>query len=245
MSKDFGGLPADADEQMAVGLRIIENAHRNRVESLLNELKALRSSVEEKTTALTSSQRRNNVLESELIEHKQKQTQLLDENAKLLTTIKRLQKDVTRLEAVRQAVLSSINGEPQDGPVTDIYKSDDYLRSSAPVTMRELQIENDSYNQARLSPARSNVNGHSSNFRAAPNSAAMASGGDDDAREFFKMARSVLTSECFRVFLDHIKRLNAHETTRDETLMAADRLFGDSHPELLGQFKILLDRHSQ
>lgn len=247
-------------EQMAVGLRIIENAHRNRVESLVNELKALRINLEEKTNSvcyfivinsfkLSNAQRRNNALESELIENKQKQTQLLDENAKLLTTIKRLQRDVTRLEAVRQAVLTSINGENGEPGSNDIYKSEDYLRSSAPVTLRELQMD-DAYHPSqaatRLSPARSNSNIFAPQHMNRSDSVSQQQHGVDevDGRAFFKMARSLLTADCFKSFLDHIKKLNSHEQTRDETLLAAHRLFGDSHSDLLNQFKLLLDRHS-
>lgn len=65
-----------------------------------------------------------------------------------------------------------------------------------------------------------------------------------DGKEFFQQARAKLSYEQFSEFLKEIKRLNAGEQSREATLEAASRIFGEGNGELYTAFDALLSRHT-
>eukprot|EP01066_Platyproteum_vivax_P015060 Platyproteum_vivax@DN669_c0_g1_i1.p1 len=134
---DLSWLPSDAEEQLSLGFRIISNAYKNRVHSLEAECRNLKQQMEEKHAQYTAIHKKNSLLEVELIESHQRANQLAEENKNLIFSSKKLHRDIHRLESLKQAVLSSIQGDMPDED-TKAYSSIDHLHQSAPLTMQEI-----------------------------------------------------------------------------------------------------------
>ncbi|KAJ7552226.1 hypothetical protein O6H91_06G047000 [Diphasiastrum complanatum] len=64
-----------------------------------------------------------------------------------------------------------------------------------------------------------------------------------DGMEFFLQARNRLSYEQFSAFMANIRELNAHRRTREETLRAADEIFGPENNDLYKSFENLQSRH--
>nr|BAN64841.1 conserved hypothetical protein [Babesia bovis] len=138
-SLDLSWLPSDADEQLALGFRIISNAYKTRVTSLEAEIRTVRAAAAEKAEHLAAFQKKYSSLEVQLIECTQRGNQLADENRNLVATIKKLQRDIDRLESLKRAVLHSIQEDRGDSDQDyKYYSTDDMLHSTAPRTMIEL-----------------------------------------------------------------------------------------------------------
>eukprot|EP00920_Eleutheroschizon_duboscqi_P019027 GHVT01045152.1.p1 GENE.GHVT01045152.1~~GHVT01045152.1.p1 ORF type:complete len:209 (-),score=37.90 GHVT01045152.1:1484-2110(-) len=95
-------------EQLALGFRIVSNAYRTRVAAQEGEIRSLKAQNAEKSEQVQSLQKKNSGLEVQLIEATQRGNQLADENKQLIATIKKLHKDINRLESLKKAVLNSI-----------------------------------------------------------------------------------------------------------------------------------------
>ncbi|SBS83740.1 conserved Plasmodium protein, unknown function [Plasmodium malariae] len=108
---DLSWLPSDADEQLALGFKIVTNAYKTRVTSQEAEIRSLKGQLTEKLEQLSSIQKKYSNLEVQLIESTQRGNQLADENKQLITTIKKLNRDIDRLENLKKAVLNSIQEE--------------------------------------------------------------------------------------------------------------------------------------
>eukprot|EP00920_Eleutheroschizon_duboscqi_P019026 GHVT01045151.1.p1 GENE.GHVT01045151.1~~GHVT01045151.1.p1 ORF type:complete len:176 (-),score=41.94 GHVT01045151.1:1484-2011(-) len=105
---DLSWLPSDSEEQLALGFRIVSNAYRTRVAAQEGEIRSLKAQNAEKSEQVQSLQKKNSGLEVQLIEATQRGNQLADENKQLIATIKKLHKDINRLESLKKAVLNSI-----------------------------------------------------------------------------------------------------------------------------------------
>ncbi|SBS92099.1 conserved Plasmodium protein, unknown function [Plasmodium ovale curtisi] len=116
---DLSWLPSDADEQLALGFKIVTNAYKTRVTSQEAEIRSLKGQLTEKLEQLSSIQKKYSNLEVQLIESTQRGNQLADENKQLITTIKKLNRDIDRLENLKKAVLNSIQEEHE---VEDAHK---------------------------------------------------------------------------------------------------------------------------
>merc|ERR1719482_2069504 len=84
--KEMSWLPEQHEEQLQLGFRIIQNAFKNKVHAMEQELRAMRHSNEEKTQNITGLQKKNSALEVELIEAHQRAQQLAEENKDGTTT---------------------------------------------------------------------------------------------------------------------------------------------------------------
>lgn len=62
-------------------------------------------------------------------------------------------------------------------------------------------------------------------------------GSGRDGREFFKVARGVLSYDEFTSLLWHVRAYNNREQSRQRTFEALDQLFGRKHPQLFNQFE--------
>eukprot|EP00923_Selenidium_pygospionis_P029466 GHVN01052564.1.p3 GENE.GHVN01052564.1~~GHVN01052564.1.p3 ORF type:complete len:198 (-),score=26.37 GHVN01052564.1:1625-2218(-) len=139
-STDLNWLPSDAEEQLSLGFRIISNAYKTRVQSLEAESRGLKHQLEDKANALTALQKKHSSLEVEMIEIHQRASQLGEENKSLINTVKKLHRDIQRLESLKQAVLNSIQSEERDDE-SRMYLTGDYLQTAAPLTMQDLNGE--------------------------------------------------------------------------------------------------------
>lgn len=250
-------MPQDHEDQLALGMRIVQTAFSNKVASLEQEIRGLRLTCEEQRANVTALQKKNSSLEVELVESHQRSQQLAEENKELFKTVGSLRKQIGRLEHLKAAVLSSIQDDHEkeaDMGDTRALMSDEYIRQSNPLTMAAVSgfgagggFGNSSIggNPATLrqpspSPAQVGNYGGGGGFGAPP-----PQGGASpqiDGKAFFRQARSKLSSEAFNQFLASIKRLNSQQQTREETLDEARRLFGPENSDLYQDFEGLLNR---
>merc|ERR1712070_634499 len=127
------------EEQLQLGFRIIQNAFKNKVHAMEQEIRALRHSNEEKTQTVSGLQKKNSALEVELIEAHQRAQQLAEENKELLKTVNGLNKHIKRLEDLKAKVMSSIQDEQSQenefGSSAKLYTSEGFLQGAAPLSM--------------------------------------------------------------------------------------------------------------
>eukprot|EP01067_Filipodium_phascolosomae_P005581 Filipodium_phascolosomae@DN3657_c0_g1_i1.p1 len=249
---DLSWLPKEPEEQLLLGFRIVETAYKTRVHTLESDCRTYQKQLDEATANLTAMQKRYSMLEGEMLTVRQRATQLSDENTRLVSTVRKLQQDVGRLENVKKMVLNSIqDGEnPEDDH--SYYKDDEFVSKHAPLTMQELQKSLGRSASPKLGPQ--NLAGQS--FGSAPRTSPMNKSVDDsttideaahgivDGKKFFRVARGTLSYEQFSLFLNNIKLLNKGEQTKEETLMQAQHIFGQEHQDLFTKFQVLLSRHS-
>jgi len=245
-----GTLPQDHEDQMQLGIRIIQTAYQNKVASMEQEIRGLRLTTEEQRANMTALQKKNSALEVELVESHQRAQQLAEENKELFKTVGSLRKQIGRLEHLKSAVLSSIQDDAEkEAEIGDTRAtlSEDYLRSATPLTAGAMgfgglpqlgsQVNYSSFGapaplQAPLSPKPPGFGGGGGGSPNAP----------VDGKAFFRQVRAVVTHEAFNQFLQSIKRLNNQQQTREETLDEARRLFGPQNQALYADFESLLNR---
>ncbi|CAE8737320.1 unnamed protein product, partial [Polarella glacialis] len=68
------------EDQMSLGIRIITTAFQNKMNSLEQEIRGLRITLEEQRTNVGTLQRKNSGMEVELVESHQRSQQLAEEN---------------------------------------------------------------------------------------------------------------------------------------------------------------------
>mmetsp|Transcript_88005 Transcript_88005/g.247320 ORF Transcript_88005/g.247320 Transcript_88005/m.247320 type:complete len:271 (+) Transcript_88005:165-977(+) len=256
-------LHEDHEDQMQLGIRIITSAFTNKMNSLDQEIRGMRLTCEEQRSNVASLHKKNSALEVELVEGHQRAQQLQEENKELFKTVGSLRKQIARLEALKSAVLSSIQDDAvQEAELGDtkVLMSEEFLRAATPLTTRELghsSGQTDSRGVAALpslSAALPQRDAPQEPLNYGGNSGPMGGltstspGGDQaspaiDGKQFFRQARNRLSYEAFNLFLASIKRLNNQTQTREETLEEARRIFGTELHELYKDFEALLNRH--
>ncbi|CDR96335.1 hypothetical protein, conserved [Babesia bigemina] len=237
-SLDLTWLPSDADEQLALGFRIISNAYKTRVTSLEAEIRTVRAAVAEKSEHLAAFQKKYSSLEVQLIECTQRGNQLAEENRNLVAQIKKLQRDINRLETLKRAVLHSIQ---EDG--TDVeadhryYNADDLLHSAAPRTMIELSgadtVESAFIKRFGGKP------GFSGTTSTTPTTNMNYEKGTVDGRNFLNVARATLNPDDMNGILSIIKKFNGQQLSKENALASARQLLGENNAKLYEEFKQL------
>merc|ERR1719399_2204679 len=132
-----GTLPQDHEDQLQLGMRIIQSAYQNKVAAMEQEIRGLRLTTEEQRANMSALQKKNSALEVELVESHQRSQQLAEENQELFKTVGSLRKQIGRLEHLKAAVMSSIqdNAEKEvEMGDTRGFMSDEYLQQATPLT---------------------------------------------------------------------------------------------------------------
>ena len=175
----------------------------------------------------------------------EKTKQVLDDQSKLVAkknaliqTVKKLNRDVAKLESFKRHLLQTLQDEEdsKDSMNLGIDLASDRMISNV------------------LSSASSPIVGGSqmptmtpANNGASPEAKAGGSPGAGtpkvDGKEFFRNARSRLGYDDFSQFLQNIKELNAGRQTREETLNKAQEIFKSQNADLYKTFEGLLSRH--
>ncbi|XP_073134832.1 uncharacterized protein At4g15545 [Henckelia pumila] len=117
-------LPADPFEQLDVARKITSIALSTRVNALESEASMLRQELAHKDTIVSSLESQIESLDASLSEASDKLAQvqqekesLMKENVQLSTTVKKLNRDVSRLEAFRKTLMRSLQDE-EDNPAS-------------------------------------------------------------------------------------------------------------------------------
>lgn len=245
-----GTLPQDHEDQLQLGVRIVQSAFANKVQSLEQEIRGLRLTCEEQRANAASLQKKNSALEVELVESHQRSQQLAEENKELFKTVGSLRKQIGRLEHLKAAVMSSIQDdatkEAEQGD-TRAFMTDEYLRTAAPLTSGYGMTPPGARPQSNIGmdralPFDAGRGGGAAMSSLGGGGAGGGSPAPVDGKAFFRQARLKLQHEAFNQFLASIKRLNNQEQTREETLAEARRLFGAENNDLYNDFENLLNR---
>ncbi|XP_075521712.1 uncharacterized protein At4g15545 [Primulina tabacum] len=115
-------LPADPFEQLDVARKITSIALSTRVNALESEASVLRQEVARKDTLISNLESQIESLEASLDDAsdklgqvQQEKERLMKENTQLSSTVKKLNRDVTKLEAFRKTLMRSLQDE-EDNP---------------------------------------------------------------------------------------------------------------------------------
>jgi len=276
-------LPQDHEDQMQLGIRIIQSAYQNKVQFLEQEIRGLRMTCEEQRGTCTNLQQKSSALQVELVESHQRSQQLAEENKELFKTVGSLRKQLGRLEMLKNSIISTVQEDDERQAElgdTRATTSVDYVNAAAPLTanyamgvdFRSLtagghppllganrQVHHEPMQQqfsqslvpsgqiaggygGMTSPSFGDAHGVAQHGPGSPAGVPASSPGVIDGKAFFRQARGKLSYEAFNQFLQSIKRLNAQQQTREETLGEARRIFGPSLGELYADFENLLNK---
>ncbi|CAE6968409.1 unnamed protein product [Symbiodinium natans] len=253
----------NSEDQIAVGVQIIQRAFQRKVNSLDQEIKKMELTCEEHRANVASLDRKNSALQVELVETKERWEQLQDEEKELYKTLGSLKKQILRLESLKAAVLKEIQDDQHKEAELGELKalmSDEYFRGTMPLTAGELGYGHTSAAPSRHEGLRAPKFGTQATFPQAPTEPIAAappplqappreaprpaaSSPVVDGKAFFRLARTKLPIEDFNKFLASIKRLNNQQQTREETLREASIIFGPDRSDLFRDFETLLSRH--
>mmetsp|Transcript_71293 Transcript_71293/g.133353 ORF Transcript_71293/g.133353 Transcript_71293/m.133353 type:complete len:266 (-) Transcript_71293:197-994(-) len=261
---DYMGKPTDSplqenhEDQLALGLKLITTAFQTKMHNLEQEIKGLRITTEEQRNNVAVLQKKNSNLEVELVECHQRATQLAEEKQELFKTKSQLQKQISRLEHLKAAVMSSIQEDAAheaDMGEARLAMSEEYLKGALPLTAAEMGLAP----PVRAMPPMSGLPHYQDHSSAVPSMGASHYGGGGpfshvppvaeaspsmvDGKAFFRTARSRLSYEAFNQFLASIKRLNNQQQSREDTLEEARHIFGVENQDLYRDFESLLNRH--
>ncbi|KAL8515458.1 hypothetical protein ACS0TY_014232 [Phlomoides rotata] len=117
-------LPSDPFEQLDVARKITSIALSARVDSLESEISELRHELADRDNVIAGLESQLQSVDASLNEAsdklaaaQQEKDDLMTENAQLSSTVKKLNRDVTRLEAFRKTLMRSLQ-EDEDNPAT-------------------------------------------------------------------------------------------------------------------------------
>jgi hypothetical protein len=161
----------------------------------------------------------------------------------LIDTVKKLNRDVAKLEAFKKDLLQHLQEDEVGGlnlAAVDLSSErllNEVLTSSAlkgPYTSSYSSSPARAY-QAIPSPSLSPSHFSTSDAATTPLNV--------DGKQFFSLARSKLSYEAFSSFLHNIKELNAGRQTKEMTLMRCKEVFGaQGHEQLYVTFEQLLNK---
>lgn len=250
-------LPTDPDQQLELAHRLASLAFTSKAAQLEAENAQLRQSVMQRQSQIKALERRVTNLELEVNEAQEKARQSLEEQTKLvgeknalINTVKKLNRDLAKLDNFKRNLLQTLQ---DDEDVKDQlaagadYTSDRLVSSVLSSVHAESPAPTAAVpaTPASAAPdAGANV-GLSPSMYATPGSGASPDGAGArvDGKEFFRQARARLQYEQFSQFLQNIKELNAHKQDRDQTLARAKEIFGSDNADLYQAFEALLSRH--
>ena len=262
-------LPQDAYDMLDLAHRITAHAYTQRVALLEQETQRLQQQSVQKVSQIKALERRVENLVMEVNEANEKarqymeeQTKLVGEKNALIGTVKKLNRDVSKLENFKRNLLQSLQDDDEGG-IKDISSlgtdiSSERLVSNvlssargtpAPPAQPDLRTPAPPTSaMAGMAPTPA-ASGFSGSPRMAPTPAVTGLSPPPgasprvDGKEFFRQARARLGYEEFSQFLQNIKELNAGRQSREDTLHKAEEIFGAGNADLFRSFESLLSRH--
>ena len=252
-------LPSEPYDQLDLAHRINAYAYTQKVAVLESESSQLRNQLTQRNNAVKTLERRIENLVMEVSDANDKVRQSVEDQAKLvaeknalITTIKKLNRDVAKLESFKRHLLQTLQDEDdaKDTSQLGVDLASDRLISNVLSSASSPRMAGGAASMAAMmSPAA--PAGVAPSFAASPaaKSPAFAPGSASrqspkiDGKEFFRSARSRLGYDDFSHFLQNIKELNAGRQTREDTLRKAQEIFKDNNQDLYRTFEGLLSRH--
>ena len=247
-------------------------------QSLAKERDALKEQCAEMQMRSKQLERRVASMEDELHDAADKAAMAMEERDKLtaektalINTVKKLNREVAKLDAFKRNLAQTLADAGEDGAgagdaagerlVTSVLASAESNPSNgfSPQRGSSSRYGGSRTSASERSPERVSRRVSAANSpapgggasplggarggREGPADADAANGPKVDGKAFFREARARLSYEHFSEFLQNIKELNAHKQTRAETLARADDIFGESNKDLFRAFETLLVKH--
>ena len=249
------GIPDEAEDKIQYAFRMILEAHRGRTMTNDNEIRSLRQTIEELKVANANLTKKYAAAEREIMEQQHRNQVLSKDNDNLAMANRQLLQRCEKYKRIQQTFSEALenSGHEDDLPPMPTISSD-YSRP----TFTSTNLSSSAAPIGHLSPKtmsaapieRNNSNGSTSGIAQQPSAVApqpVASSFDSngkDGKQFFRIVRTRLPFESFTNFLNIIKKLNAHEHTRESALEEAKKIFGTENQDLLGDFQSLISRHT-
>ena len=258
-------LPRDPEEQLRLGVRVVEVAFEEKARILEAELGQLRAYGKERQNAVTVLERRVCELEASVAQGEQRHAALQSEHtalradkASLQQEVRALHERLNKLHDFKRSILQSIKDDDgsgadamagaasaaaaaYDAPLDDRAVSG--YGAPRPYAPPSSAVSSAAASPAGLFPPAGGAVSTPCSAGAPHSPAGQASSELADGKDFFRQARLRLTYEQFNAFLASIKKLNDHSQTRDETLAQAQEIFGADGHDLFVAFRNLLSKH--
>merc|ERR1711939_440638 len=121
----LSSLPADAEQQLEVGLHVLRHAFRKKVKELETDNANMRQLSKEKQNQVVMPEQKIASLEGVVDDMTRRAKELASENAKvaserdaLAENVKKLTKDMKRLDHFKRSILNTIETDDNGNPVT-------------------------------------------------------------------------------------------------------------------------------
>lgn len=261
-------LPDDPADRLELAHRIANAAFVAQTQSLAKEVDALKDQCAEMKARSKQLERRVASMEDELHDAADKATMAMEERDKLtaektalINTVKKLNKEVAKLDAFKRNLMQTLADDGEDGAggagdaagerlVTSVLASADANENRFGEPPRGGRYGGSQASERSPERVSRRTSAAASPARVSASPLGEENGGDGsaaarkvDGKAFFREARARLSYEHFSEFLQNIKELNAHKQTRAETLARADDIFGESNKDLFRTFETLLVKH--
>ncbi|XP_052191210.1 uncharacterized protein At4g15545 isoform X5 [Diospyros lotus] len=237
-------LPSDPFEQLDVARKITSIALSTRVSSLESEASALRAQLLDKDALIADLQSQLRSLDAalsdaadNLVRAERDKDSLLRENAQLSNTVRKLSRDVSKLESFKKTLMQSLQDE-------DNHAGPSWVAATQTSTHASLSSQSLA-DDAALPPSRASSLHSQISETGNPYAEDYETDGRTrvDGKEFFRQVRNRLSYEQFAAFLANVKELNSHKQTKEDTLRKADEIFGPDNKDLFIIFEGLINRN--
>jgi hypothetical protein len=245
-------LPDEAEDKIQYAFRMILEAHRGKAMTSETEIRSLRQTMEELKIANANLTKKYAAAEREIMEQQHRNQVLTKDNESLAIANRQLMQRCDKYKRIQQTFSEALENSGHE---------DDLVVN--PTSISQTSILSGEYRPAfaSLSSSGTTPTPAVSLVVAAPPLASMSpktSGGQQekpaassnsfdsngkDGKQFFRVVRTRLPFESFNAFLSIIKKLNAHEFTREVAVEEAKKIFGSENMDLLGDFQSLISRH--
>ncbi|KMZ70070.1 hypothetical protein ZOSMA_1G00410 [Zostera marina] len=267
-------IPTDPFDQLDIARKITSIAISSRVSDLDLSVASLRQSVSEKDRIIQELQDEVSRLECVVRDSNTRVQDVLNDNVRLRgerqtleTTVKRLTRDLSKLENFKRHLMQSLNEENfSETGTTRMIESSNIENKDSVIPFKTSRVTSSTtsprlYSQysaasspKTTSPLKSLIDGKIVLLPSSYPSSQQSSTGTTpingralsgrslrvDGKEIFRLARNRLSYEEFSAFLASIKELNAHKKTHDETLKKVEEIFGSENIDLYQSFKEML-----
>ncbi len=243
------GMPDESEEKIQYGFRLILEAHRGRSLTSDNEIRSLRQTIEELKAANATLSKKCAAAEREIMEQQHRNQLLSKDNDNLSLTNRQLLQRVEKYKRLQQTFSEALENSGHEEDITPIALMSGEYRAppagasygsnasttSLPTPTALASVAPTSMPPAQMSPK-------TTTERPASGGGKFDSAGKD-GKQFFRVVRTRLPFESFNAFLTIIKKLNAHEYSRETAVEEAKKIFGTENQDLLGDFQSLISRH--
>ncbi|DBA79426.1 TPA: hypothetical protein ACH3X2_000066 [Trebouxia sp. C0005] len=269
-------LPSDYYAQLELAHHISCYAFSSKAKAMEAENQHLKHALTQKTSQVNTLESRLTSTQLDLQESQEKARaseeqahRLSNEKAALINTVRKLNRDVAKLDNFKRNLLNSLQADEEvrmideaESTLSSIDNASDRLvqsvlkqaHQSGNFSSAGLHSTGSMYTSYPISPSRSTsaqvapgggmINAHrTTSYSSAAPTSAPASPTRIDGKEFFRQARQRLSNDSFSLFLQAIKELNSGKKTREDTLHTANDIFGTSNGDLYSSFESLLSRH--